>query len=141
MRAKVLIVDDDQDYRASVRTLLETRGYEVVEAESGSQGLRQLAEERPVLIILDVMMRCSCEGYGITWAVRNQDEYRDFRRTPILMTSSIEESPDDRFALCPEAELIRPDYYLTKPLDIPRFLDIVERATATVAVAAATAAA
>jgi CheY-like chemotaxis protein len=128
--SKVLIIDDDQDYSASVRALLESRGYEVAEAESGAEGLRKLAEEKPGLIVLDIVMKCSCEGYGITWAIKNNDEYREFRNVPVLMTSSIEESPDDRFAMCPEASLIRPDYYLSKPLDIPRFLETVERAMA-----------
>jgi hypothetical protein len=44
------------------------------------------------------------------------------------MVSSIEESPDERFPMSPEAEMIRPDTYLTKPLDIARFLGILERA-------------
>jgi CheY-like chemotaxis protein len=127
-KPKVLIVDDDQDYRASVRALLESRGFEVVEAESGSEGLRKLAEEKPGLIILDVIMKCCCDGYGVTWAIKNKDEYSEFRNIPILMTSSIEDSPDERFSMCPEAGMIRPDYYLTKPLDIPRFLETIERA-------------
>ncbi len=130
MTAKVLIVDDDEDYRASVRALLETRGYSVVEAASGREGLGLLAEEKPALIVLDIMMQCCCEGYGFTWAIRNQEQFTEFRSTPIIMTSSIAESPDERFAMCPEAEMIRPDYYLAKPLDIPRFLETVERITA-----------
>lgn len=127
-KSKVLVVDDDQDYRASVRALLESRGYEVVEAESGDEGLRKLAEEKPGLVVLDVIMKCCCDGYGVTWAIKNKDEYGEFRNVPIVMTSSIEDSPDERFAMCPEAGMIRPDYYLTKPLDIPRFLETVERA-------------
>ena len=128
VRPKVLIIDDDADYRASVRAILETRDYDVVEAESGPEGLSKLAQEKPGLIILDIMMQCSCEGYGVTWAIKNKEEFRDFRNVPILMSSSIEESPDDRFSMCPEADMIRPDYYLTKPLDIPRFLKTVESA-------------
>ncbi|MGE5647873.1 MAG: response regulator [Acidobacteriota bacterium] len=127
-KSKVLIVDDDQDYRASVRALLESRGFEVVEAESGSEGLRKLPQVKPSLIVLDVIMSSCCDGYGFTWAVKNKDEYSEFRNVPILMTSSIEDSPDERFAMCPEAGMIRPDYYLTKPLDIARFLETVERA-------------
>ena len=41
MSAKVLLIDDDQDFRASVRTLLESHGYEVLEAGSGREGLRR----------------------------------------------------------------------------------------------------
>jgi hypothetical protein len=44
------------------------------------------------------------------------------------MVSSIEESPDERFPMSAEVEMIRPDRYLTKPLDIPQFLQFLERA-------------
>jgi hypothetical protein len=44
------------------------------------------------------------------------------------MLSSVEESPDERFPMSGEVEMIRPDAYLTKPLDIPRFLALLEKA-------------
>jgi two-component system KDP operon response regulator KdpE len=133
--SKVLIIDDDQDFRASVRALLESRGYAVVEAESGTEGLNRLVQEKPGLIVLDIMMKCCCEGYGVTHALRHKEEYADYRKVPIVMTSSIEQPPEERFAMAGEAEMIRPDYYLTKPLDIPLFLETVERAMAAASVA------
>jgi CheY-like chemotaxis protein len=125
---KLLVIDDDRDYRASVRSLLESEGYTVSEAASGEEGLRRLAEERPDGVILDVMMKCCCEGYGVTHAIKFQDEYAAFRAVPIIMASSIELSPDELFAMAGEVGMIRPDYYVSKPLDIPRFLDVVKRA-------------
>lgn len=126
--SKLLVIDDDQDYRASVRCLLENEGHSVVEAASGDEGLRRLAEEPPDAIILDVMMKCDCEGYGVTHAIKFRDEYERFRSVPIIMASSIEQAPDELFAMAGEVGMIRPDYYITKPLDIPRFLDTVRRA-------------
>jgi len=126
--AKLLVIDDDRDYRASVRSLLESEGYTVSEAASGDEGLRLLAEERPDGIVLDVMMKCCCEGYGVTHAIKFREEYSSFRDVPIVMASSIESSPDELFAMAGEVGMIRPDYYVTKPLDIPRFLDVVKRA-------------
>lgn len=126
--SKLLVIDDDQDYRASVRCLLESEGYSVFEAASGDEGLRRLAEEPPDAIILDVMMKCSCEGYGVTHAIKFRDEFEKFRNIPIIMASSIEQSPDELFSMAGEVGMIRPDYYITKPLDIPRFLDTVKRA-------------
>ncbi len=129
-KPSVLVIDDDPDFRASVRALLESRGYPVVEAESGAQGLELLRTVRPALIVLDIMMRCACEGYGVTHAIKFKDEYSEFRNVPILMTSAIEQAPEERFSMCPEADLIRPDYYFSKPLDLPRFLETVERIAA-----------
>jgi hypothetical protein len=45
------------------------------------------------------------------------------------MTSSIELSPDERFPMAGELDMIRPDFYLTKPLDIPKFLEVLQRAS------------
>ena len=94
---KVLLIDDDQDFRASVRSLLESEGHQVVEAASGKEGLRQVLQEKPNLIVLDIMMECEVEGYGVTQAIKFQDEYAACRSIPIIMSSSIDLSPDEGF--------------------------------------------
>ena len=127
MSAKVRPIDDGRDFRIPLRSLLETRGYEVHEAGSGHEGLRQVLEHKPDVILLDVMMETSVEGYGVTHALKYRDEYAEHRHVPIFVVSSIEESPDERFPMSAEVEMIRPDTYLTKPLDIPRFLEILEK--------------
>ena len=130
MAAKVLVIDDDQDFRISVRSLLETHGYEVLEAASGHEGLSQVLEHKPDVILLDIMMETSVEGYGVTHALKYQDEFAEHSHVPIFMVSSIEESPDERFPMSAEVEMIRPDRYLTKPLDIPKVLGLLEQAVA-----------
>ena len=127
MSARVLLIDDDEDFRSSVRSFLENRNYEVFEAASGRDGLKAILKCRPNVIVCDVMMESDAEGYGVTFSLKNLDEYADFRHTPLIMVSSIEESPDERFAMSPEAELIRPDRYLTKPLDFSRFNELLEQ--------------
>jgi CheY-like chemotaxis protein len=128
MSAKVLLIDDDQDFRTSVRCLLENHGYEVLEATSGQEGLQMVAAHKPDTILLDIMMETSVEGYGVNYALKYQDEYAPYRHLPVFMVSSIAESPDERFPMSAEVEMIRPDRYLTKPLDIPAFLQLLERA-------------
>lgn len=127
---KVLVIDDDDDFRLSVKSLLESRGYAVIEADSGKDGLRKLLEHKPDLILLDIMMECCCEGYGLNQAIKYQEAYAEYRNIPVIMVSSIQECPDERFPMSPEVEMIRPDRYLTKPLDIPRFLEVVTGALA-----------
>jgi CheY-like chemotaxis protein len=128
MSAKVLLIDDDQDFRASVRTLLESHGYQALEAGSGHEGLRMVVEHKPDAILLDVMMETSVEGYGVTHSLKYGEEYAEYRNIPVFMVSSIEESPDERFPMSAEVEMIRPDRYLTKPLDIQQFLQFLEKA-------------
>jgi CheY-like chemotaxis protein len=127
---KILVIDDDQDFRVSVRSLLESQGYVVLEADSGKDGLRKVVEEKPDIIVLDIMMECDTEGYGVNQAIKYQDAYADYRNIPIIMTSSIELSPDERYPMAGELDMIRPDFYLTKPLDIPKFLEVVKTGAA-----------
>ena len=128
MSAKVLLIDDDSDFRAAVKSLLESHGYNVLEASSGHEGLRMVVEHKPDVILLDIMMETTVEGYGVTHSLKYRDEYVEFRDIPIFMISSIEESPDERFPMSAEVDMIRPDRYLTKPLDIPEFLRLLEKA-------------
>ncbi len=128
MSAKVLLIDDDSDFRIAVKALLESRGYQVLEAASGHEGLAMILQHKPDVILLDIMMETTVEGYGITHSLKHRDEFAEFRNIPILMVSSINESPDERFPMSPEAEMIRPDWYLSKPLDSAAFLSLLERA-------------
>jgi len=126
MSAKVLLIDDDSDFRAAVKSLLESHGYQVLEACSGHDGLRMVLEHKPDAILLDIMMETTVEGYGVTHSLRYRDEYEAYRNIPIFMVSSIAESPDERFPMSAEVEMIRPDRYLTKPLNIPEFLRLLD---------------
>ena len=128
MSAKVLLIDDDSDFRAAVKSLLESHGYTVLEASSGHEGLRMVVQHKPDAILLDIMMETSVEGYGVTHSLKHGEEYAEYRHIPVFMVSSIEESPDERFPMSAEVEMIRPDGYLTKPLDIRQFLQFLERA-------------
>ncbi len=127
---KILIIDDDPDYRASTGSLLESHGYVVIEADSGKAGLRKLVEQKPDIIVLDVMMECDAEGYGVNQAIKYQEQYADYQNIPIVMISTIDSSPDELFSMAGEVAMVHPDFYLTKPIDIPKFLEVVQRAAA-----------
>jgi CheY-like chemotaxis protein len=131
MFAKVLVIDDDSDFRAAVKSLLESHGYSVLEASSGHEGLQMVLEHKPDVILCDIMMESTVEGYGVTHSLKYRDEYAEFRNLPIFMISSIEETPDERFPMSPEVDLIRPDGYLTKPLDIEQLLRLLGKAVGT----------
>ncbi|MFH0981429.1 MAG: response regulator [Planctomycetota bacterium] len=121
-RARILIIDDDEDYRTSTRALLEGEDYEVREAGNGREGLAATRERRPDLIIVDVMMDSLSEGYSVTQALKFLPEYRDPGPIPVLMVSSVEVDPTELFGWIGDTSAITPDAYMTKPLDIPKFL-------------------
>lgn len=116
--AMVLMIDDDEDFTTSIRALLEAEGYRVETAASGREGLRKLGEVRPDVVLLDVMMESSTEGYAVSGAIRTAEV-----PVPVIMLSSVELGPAERFARSEELELIRPDAYLTKPVVAGRFLE------------------
>ncbi len=121
-RHKILIIDDDADYRTSTRALLEGEGYEVLEASCGREGLAAMREHRPDLVVLDIMMESLDTGYSISQAIKFVPEFRDLGPIPIVMVSSVGMDPTSLYGWIGDTTPIAPDAYLTKPLDIPAFL-------------------
>jgi CheY-like chemotaxis protein len=125
-KKRVLVVDDDDDFRASVIALLEGEGYAVVSAASAKEGLERLKVAQPDLIVLDIIMEDDWAGYAMNQAVK----FGQQQHLPILMVSSIQNPPQAAFPTAGEAAMITPDVYMTKPLDIPAFLANVRRLVA-----------
>ena len=124
---RILIIDDDADYCASTRALLEGEGYEVDGANSGRSGIERVRATRPDLIVLDIMMESPVEGYTVVQALKFRGEYSDVAEIPIVMVSSIKEDPTTLFPTASDVPLITPDAYFPKPLEIPKFLECVRQ--------------
>ncbi len=124
--ATVLLIDDDEDFTASIRSLLEAEGYAVVTADSGRAGLEKLRETHPDVVLLDIMMESTTEGYAVSGAIKTLE-----RPVPIVMLSSVQNAPGELFARSEELELIEPDAYFTKPVNLPRFLETLKGLLAT----------
>lgn len=67
--AKILVVDDEEDYRALHSHILTRAGHEVVTADGGEAGLAAFERERPALVILDAQMP-DLEGYEVCRRLR-----------------------------------------------------------------------
>jgi CheY-like chemotaxis protein len=124
-KGKILIIDDDADFRASVTAALESDGYRVLNAASAQEGLAKIVGEPPDLIVLDVIMEYDSAGYEVNQAIKFRDEYLAERNIPILMVSSIQVDPGTLYGRAAEVLTITPDAYMTKPLNFPAFLDQV----------------
>lgn len=86
MSQKILIVDDDIDLVEVLRIVLESHGYDVIDAQDGDRGLRLIEKEKPDLIILDVMMRTEDEGFYIAEKIRSQPNIANI---PIIMLTAV----------------------------------------------------
>jgi CheY-like chemotaxis protein len=116
--AKILIIDDDPDMVLAARMTLEAAGHEIFTASNGSEGLQEIKRIRPDVIILDVMMDTTTEGFQISLQLRSPDEgseYKGFRDIPILMLTAIHTTTPLRFG--PEEDYLPVDVFLDKPLD------------------------
>jgi DNA-binding response OmpR family regulator len=123
---RVLIIDDDSDFLASTAALLEAHGYAVSQATTGREGLKRMMDEHPDLVIVDVMMEHDWAGYEVNEAIKFAPGFECVRHVPVVMVSSIQVDPATRFSQSEEVEMVTPNLYLTKPLDIPRFLAEIE---------------
>jgi CheY-like chemotaxis protein len=110
-RAKILIVDDDPDFVAYTRTILESHDYEISSAGNSEQGLAMLAREKPDLVVLDVIMSSILDG--LTMSQRMAEDVA-LQNIPIVMVTSIANT--DYLALFPTDESIHIDAFLTKPI-------------------------
>ena len=106
MAEKILIVDDDVDTLRLVGIMLQRQGYQIIAATNGQQGLSKALEERPDLILLDVMMP-DMDGYEVTRQLRQAPPTA---QTPILMFTA-KSQLDDKVA----GFEVGVDDYLTKP--------------------------
>lgn len=110
-KAKILVVDDDPDFVAYTRTILESNDYQVVSAGNSDQGLRMLAREQPDLVVLDVIMSSVLDGLSMSERMAADAIYK---HVPIVMVTSIANT--DYLALFPTDESIHIDAFLTKPI-------------------------
>jgi two-component system response regulator CpxR len=113
--AAVLVVEDEQDIRETLRDILEMEGYRVRCACNGKEALDALAEmPRPLLILLDLMMPVM-SGYELLQALRAND---DLASIPVTVVSAV----GDRLA---EGTAV-----LRKPVDLETLLHAVDAADA-----------
>ena len=85
-RKKIFIFDDDIDFTASVKIVLEDAGYQIFSAENTHGALEKIEDAHPDLIIMDVMMEKMSDGFELSRKIKSDDRYK---RIPIFMLTSI----------------------------------------------------
>lgn len=110
---KILLIEDEQQMRRNIASLLRLEGFEPIVAENGAEGLAKARSERPAMILCDVMMP-ELDGYGVLRELRADPS---FATTPFLFLTAKGEKLDIRVGMNAGA-----DDYLAKPVDIDDLL-------------------
>src|SRR3954452_20039276 len=112
----ILIVDDDLELSDGLRVMLERQGYRVIQARDGQQGQQLVYQQRPDLVILDMMMPRR-GGYPVLEHFRGKPD-----APPIIMITANEGSRHKAYA-----EYLGVVDYIRKPFAMERLLEAVER--------------
>jgi CheY-like chemotaxis protein len=93
---RILIVEDDLDAAEALRIVLEDEGYAVSHAADATEGMARTREDRPDLILLDIMMPSGTEGFHFVWDLRQHPD-QQLRDTPIVVLTAIHGTTRLRF--------------------------------------------
>ncbi len=116
--ARVLLVDDDPKIRQITKMMLKKVDLEVLEASNGEEGLRILEDDRPDLILLDVMMPGD-DGWKICAKIKNNEKTKDI---PVVMLT-VRGSEED----LDKSSASGADAHISKPFDMEYLIRTVER--------------
>jgi len=117
---KILVVEDDENSRKLLETVLAAEGYQVVSFDNGFKALAHLQAESANLIISDILMP-EMDGYGLCKAVK---QHPDLQKIPfIFYTATYTSAQDERFAMTLGATK-----FLIKPLPVQELLGVIAEA-------------
>jgi DNA-binding response OmpR family regulator len=116
-KKRILLVDDDAEIVDAMRYALESKGYAILVARDGNQGLAMAESDQPNLVILDMMMP-KRSGFLVLEKLRRTRE----SSTKVIMITANEGSRHKAYA-----EMLGVDEYLRKPFAMDKLIDAVQR--------------
>ncbi len=113
---KVLIVDDEKDVTEELGVMLKKKGFEVVTANSGKEALEKVKEEKPDVVLLDVIMP-DMSGWDVCKKIKEDDATKDI---PVIMLTILfgEEEKKKSFE-------VKADAHIEKPIVIDRVIGVI----------------
>lgn len=130
MSKRILVVDDEQDVRVFMTTLLETSGFKPIAATNGQEGLEMARRQKPALIIMDIMMP---KESGI-FMYREVKKDPQLSGIPVIMVSGVskktffhsQEVVDEYEGV----KMPEPAAYIEKPAEADELLDVIRKVLA-----------
>ena len=121
-QSKILIVDDDPVFVETTKTILESRDYEVVTAYDGDEGLQKTKEEKPDLILLDIIMPTK-DGFNVCEQLKEDPQLADI--PVIILTSFAQQKGQTNIPVSAGLEL-EAEGYIDKPVSPEKLLTSIE---------------
>jgi two-component system alkaline phosphatase synthesis response regulator PhoP len=119
---KVLLVDDDVDFCEATKLLLESKGYQVVLAYDGKEGLNKASTEKPDLVILDVMMP-EMNGYDVCVVLKADAELKEI---PVILLTAVDQHLFKTTYTKVMGCMTEADDYIAKPVEAEELVERVE---------------
>jgi CheY-like chemotaxis protein len=117
----VLVVDDDPDLVEMVTMKLESENYRVASAYDGVEAWDRIKEEKPDLVVLDVMMPRK-DGYTVCDEIKNDPEYQDIK---VILLTAVGAAVTSTSYTHKEGMTTLADDYVAKPIDLDNLVEMV----------------
>jgi CheY-like chemotaxis protein len=117
-KAKILVIDDDASSLELMEAMLVPNGYEIITANDGSKAVAIIVEQKPDLILLDIMMP-GLDGYSTLAKIK---ENKTISKIPVVMLTAMGYQLNKELAL-----QIGAVGYITKPVDLAELLKTISR--------------
>ena len=111
-KAKILVVDDDKDFVEATKLVLESKPYSVITAKDGDEGLMKAKQEKPDLIILDVIMPVK-NGFNAAEQLKKDPE---LKKIPVIMLTSFSQNVGETTLSVSQGLTLDTEDYLDKPV-------------------------
>ena len=118
MKKRILVIDDDPDLAILLNAKIEPESCEIIPVYTGKEGLKKAKQEKPDLIVLDLMLP-EMNGYKVCELLKNGPETKHI---PVIMFTSRED--DDEIKLGKE---VGADIYLTKTLESRELIPAIKK--------------
>jgi two-component system alkaline phosphatase synthesis response regulator PhoP len=118
----ILVVDDDTDLVEMISMKLESENFRVAKAYDGVEAFDKVKEEKPALIILDVMMPRK-DGYALCDELKNSADYKDI---VVVLLTAVSDAVSSTNYTHMGGKTTLADDYVPKPIDLDKLMEIVK---------------
>ena len=125
MKKKILLVDDDLDLLEQNKLLIESKGYEVITANSGKEGWEVFKKSKPDACVVDLIMEEHDSGFILCYKIKKDENGKNI---PVFILTSATYDTGFKFdaSTSEEKEWIKADGLLNKPVIVDEFVQKLE---------------